>query len=87
VNRLNFPNEKIMDQPEPARKKYKLSTTGYRGVTLHGKKYKAQIFIEKKNKALGYFATAKEAAAAYDAAILKHNKPHHKLNFSQQEAV
>ena len=36
------------------------------------------------NLALGGFATKKEAACAYDQAILKHNKPTISLNFPQQ---
>ena len=44
------------------------STTGYKGVTKHYNKFRAQIFVEGKKKYLGLFATAELAAHAYNAA-------------------
>jgi len=67
---------------EPKRKKQKVvSSTGFRGVQESGKKFKAQISINGTTKSLGTYTTAKDAARAYDQAILKHNKPTISLNF------
>lgn len=51
------------------------NTSGHKGVYLVKKSgmYAAQIRIEGKNTYLGAFETAKEAAAAYDAAALQHH--------------
>jgi hypothetical protein len=45
------------------------NTSGYRGVSKRNKKWEARISIDNKNKHLGYFNTAKEAAMAYDRAV------------------
>jgi len=47
------------------------NTSGYKGVSKHGKKYAAQIEINKKHIHLGYWNTAEEAARAYDKASKK----------------
>jgi hypothetical protein len=83
---LNFPTMKHNLNTEPkGKKKYKVSSTGFRGVydTPSGR-YQAQLRIDGKNKSLGTFDTGKEAARAYDQAILNHNKPIAKLNFPPQ---
>lgn len=45
------------------------NTSGYRGVHRVGKKWRAQIRINDKQKHLGYFNTKKEAALVYDQAV------------------
>ena len=78
-----------LNKEPKGRKKYKVSSTGFRGVTEQPSgRYRATLFttLEGKHKgiSLGTFDTAKEAARAYDQAILKHNLPVAKLNFPPQ---
>ena len=78
---LNFPDMVHNLDVEPKRKKYKRSSTGYRGVLQSGKKFKAQISIAGKTKGLGTFDTAIQAALAYDQAAIKAGKKKSTLNF------
>ena len=57
------------------------NTVGYRGVTKSGKKFQAYIMIEGKYTYLGTHDTPKEAAIAYDRAVLQANKSTTLLNF------
>jgi len=57
------------------------NTIGYRGVSKNGKNYKTSIKSAGKWIHLGTFDTAKEAAIAYDRAVLKANKSTTFLNF------
>lgn len=45
----------------------KPSITGYRGVTMDNGKYRASLYDGKTSYQLGFFATAEEAARAYNA--------------------
>ena len=47
-------------------------------------RYQARLGVDGKLKSFGTYDTAKEAAHAYDQAILKYNHPISKLNFPQQ---
>ena len=51
------------------------NTTGYRGVTFHGKnkKYRATIRINGQKIWIGEFKTAEEASEAYEAVKLEIN--------------
>jgi hypothetical protein len=65
-------------------KKRKLSSknaTGYTGVSKSGKKFKAVIGVDHKQKYLGTYGTPKEAALAFDRAVVQHKLPSSKLNF------
>jgi len=42
----------------------------YRGVSFNGKKYRAKIFINKKQVHLGYFDTELQAHSAYQKALV-----------------
>lgn len=64
---------------------YKSNQSGYKGVTLHAGKYRATIVVNKKQKHLGRFATAEEAAYAYDAAARQYFGEHAKTNFGEYE--
>ena len=46
-----------------------------------GEKFKAQIQIDGKNTNLGRFTKARDAAMAYDEAIVANQLPYKKLNF------
>lgn len=46
--------------------------TGYKGVTVHRNKFRAQIRVHSRNMHLGVFETAQEGATAYNAAAIKH---------------
>ena len=69
----------------PRIKKRKLvtctNTTGFNGVSKAGEKFKATIRVDGKNKHLGYFTRARDAAMAYDKAIVKYHQPRIKFNF------
>jgi hypothetical protein len=51
---------------------YENNTSGFKGVTLHGNKYQAQIQVNNKNIYLGRFNTAEEAHKAYCEAAEKY---------------
>ena len=58
-------------------KKKKLSsgnTTGFTGVYKQGNRFRAEIYNDGKRKHIGMFGTAKEAAEAYDQAVLSKKK-------------
>ena len=82
---LNFPFLHDGEIEIPKIKKRKLVTctnkTGFNGVSKNGKKFRAQIRIDGKLKHLGIFTRARDAAMAYDKAIVKYHQPRTKLNF------
>ena len=78
---LNFPDMVHNLDVEPKRKKYKGSSSGFRGVRKMGKRFNAQISIGGKTKAIGSFDTAIQAALAYDQVAIKAGKKKSSLNF------
>ena len=68
-------------KPSKKRKLSSANTTGYRGVYNHRKKFKAILGVDRKSNYLGTYGTAKEAALAYDRAVVQHKLPSSKLNF------
>ena len=79
---LNFPDMVHNLDVEPKRKKYKLSSTGYRGVRQEKSgRFLAYIYINCKQKALQRFDTAIQAALAYDQAAIKAGRKKSTLNF------
>ncbi len=60
------------------------NTSGYRGITKHGKKWQARIGVDKKHIHLGTFETDIEAAIAYDEYVIR-NKLEHTINFSKKD--
>ena len=59
----------------------KKNITGYTGVTKNGKRFQAKIYFDRRIKCLGTYDTPKEAALAYDRAVVQHKLPSIKLNF------
>jgi hypothetical protein len=65
-------------------KRKKLSprnTSGYTGVRKNRKRFQAIIQIGGKRKSLGTYDTPKEAALAFDRAVIQHKLSSSKLNF------
>jgi hypothetical protein len=56
------------------------NSTGYRGVFNYKDVFVAKVSHEKRLIHLGYFKEAKEAAIAYNEAIIKYNLPKEKMN-------
>ena len=59
----------------------KKNTTGYRGVYPSAKKFAVRIYIEGKMRQFGTFASAVDAAKAYDELILNQRGEYAILNF------
>lgn len=57
----------------------------YKGVTQHGKGFKAQITVNYENIVIGTFPTEEEAARAYDEEARKHWGLFARTNFDQRE--
>jgi hypothetical protein len=79
---LNFPDMVHNLDVEPKRKKYKRSSTGYKGVRkLASGKFQAHLYTNGKRHHLGVFSTATKAALAYDQAAIKAGRKKSTLNF------
>ena len=79
--KLNYPKKAPVGYTPIQQPLQSNNTVGYRGVSKSGKKFAAWIFIAIKKKHLGTYETTKEAAIAYDRAVLKANKSKTFLNF------
>lgn len=85
-NRLNLKrdNLSVKDHQKAhfGQKISKSNTSGYKGVSFNkrAKKFTSNIYVDKKNKHLGYYETAKEAAIAYNNQALESFGKHAKLN-------
>jgi hypothetical protein len=80
-SKLNYPKKAPVGYTPIQQPLLSRNTVGYRGVSKNGKKYRAVIVINGKNMYPGTFETAKEAAIAYDRAVLKANRSKTLLNF------
>ena len=81
LSKLNFPKKAPIGYTPIQQPLLSNNTVGYRGVSKKGKKFKVDIMIDGKKIQLYGFETAKEAAIAYDRALLKTNKSTTLLNF------
>jgi len=69
----------------PKRKLGTESTSGFFGVNkVPSGKYSVRIMIDRKQKYIGAYDTAKQAAEAYDKEAIKLRKPFSKLNFPRK---
>ena len=88
LSKLNFPKKVPPGYTPTNNGQRSNNTSGYRGVSGGSNKgkrvYIARIYAEGNNKGLGTYATAKEAARAYDQAVLKYKKNYTFLNFPRQ---
>lgn len=64
----------------------RIGTSSYKGVSFDARRNKwfARIYVEKKNKFLGYFADEKIAAIAYNKAATEYFGEFAKLNFIRE---
>ena len=69
-----------------ARRRTSSSATGFRGVYRNRSRYQAQITVAGKSSWLGLFATAEEAARAYDEAAQIAFGRFARLNFGEFDA-
>lgn len=71
----------ISNQENVSRRRLgKRNTTGYRGVFKYKRYFVAKITNNKKTIHLGYFKDTKEAAVAYNEAVMKYGISKEKLN-------
>ena len=70
-------------QSRNTRKIYRHNTSGFRGVTIRGKRFQTRIKVNGKQLSLGMYGTAEEAATAYDEYVIK-NKLEHTLNLKKR---
>ena len=86
LSKLNYPKQAPVGYTPIQKPLRSNNTVGYRGiqkrVMIGGKhSFRAQIMIGGKHKQIGTYATAKEAAIAYDRASLKASRSKSLLNF------
>jgi hypothetical protein len=60
------------------------NTIGFKGVSFTRGRYQARLSVDGKNIHIGMYATAEEAARAYDAAMLEWAGPYAVLNFPKE---
>jgi hypothetical protein len=80
-SKLNYPKKAPVGYTPIQQALRSTNTVGYRGVVKSGKKFAGFITIAGKKTHLGTHDTAKEAAIAYDRAVLKANRSTTFLNF------
>ena len=82
TSKLNFLDQ-VPKIYKPKKKKISsTNTTGFTGVYKMGNRFRAMITIGGRQRGIGMFGTAKEAAEAYDQAALQAKFPRSELNFS-----
>ena len=80
-SKLNYPKKAPVGYTPRQQPLKSHNTVGYRGVCKEGKNFTARIQFDGKKTRIGFYETAKEAAIAYDRAVLKANKSTTLLNF------
>ena len=84
TSKLNFLDQVPKNYIPKKKKLASTNTTGYRGVSRRGNRFQACISIggKRKQRCIGTFDTAKEAAQAYDRAAIQAGHLTCELNFS-----
>jgi len=94
-SKLNYPDGLPLDDedydelmnPKKTRRRSSNNTTGYTGVVRTvSKRFVAQIRIKGKKQGLGTYGTAKEAALAFDRAVVQYKLSSSRLNFPNDVA-
>ena len=80
-SKLNYPKKAPVGYTPIQKALLSTNTVGYRGVYKNGKTFQSRIYIDGKITQNGSYDTAKEAAIAYDRAVLKANQSTTLLNF------
>jgi len=80
-SKLNYPKKAPVGYTPAQKALTSRNTIGYRGVSKNGKNFVAQITIVGKLTHIGVYDTAKEAAIAFDRAVLKAKQSISLLNF------
>ena len=81
LSKLNYPKKAPVGYTPIQQPLKSNNIIGYRGVAKRGKKFQSSARIGGKVKYIGTYDTAREAAIAYDRAVLKTNKSKSLLNF------
>lgn len=78
-------SEQCTNQRQRVLAGYPVGESGFRGVRLHRKtgRWHARIHVNGQARSLGYFATAEEAARAYDVAAKERGGVCLRLNFPE----
>ena len=89
ASKLNYPDglpiddedyDELMD-PNKNKKFAAAKSSGFHGVVQKGKRFYAKIYLGNSQKSLGGYDTAKEAALAYDRAVVHHKRPASLMNY------
>jgi len=79
--KLNYPKKAPVGYTPIQQSLRSNNTVGYRVVSKNRKKFRAMVRLEGKRICIGTYETTKEAAIAYDRAVLKSNRSTTLLNF------
>ena len=82
-SKLNYPGKAPVGYAPMQQALQSTNTIGYRGVYKSVKNFRSSIYIDGKNIYSSSYDTTKEAAIAYDRAVLKANQSTSLLNFPE----
>ena len=82
-SKLNYPEKAPVGYAPMQQALKSTNTIGYRGVYKSVKNFRSSIYMDGKNIYSSSYDTAKEAAIAYDRAVLKANQSTSLLNFPE----
>jgi hypothetical protein len=85
LSKLNYPQHAPIGYTPIQQSLYASNSVGYRGVSKNRKNFQAQIKIDATLTYIGTYTTSKDAAIAYDRAVIKNRFPSSCLNFVHTE--